>query len=122
MTSIPVDQTPAVNLSQATAITLADGIRHPLAESLGAVLVPAFTDPLQTGPDGLPVTIAPGDSWIQFVDVVSGVAFAAPFRSVVCVELSAPVALSQMPELVKAAIRHAPQLAARFPGHEALAR
>lgn len=111
----PPDETPVTPLSLATGIMLPDLVWHPLASSLGAVLAPAFVDPF-TG-----TQIAPGDPWVQFVDVSTGQAFAAPFRSVVAVEIHGAVAVQMMPELVAGAVAHAPHLAERFPGHEALA-
>ena len=112
--TIPPDETPVTPLSLATGIMLPDLVWHPLAQSLGIVLAPAFLDPF-TG-----TQIAPGDPWVQFVDVTTGQAFAAPFRSVAAVEIHGAVAVDLMPHLVKSALAHAPHLADRFPGHERL--
>lgn len=103
MTVPPPGQPAAISLSAATGIMLPDLVWHPLTGSLGAVITPAFTDPLHTGPDGGPAVIAPGDTWVQFVDAATGQAYAAPLRSVVAVKLGAPVALAIMPALVEAA-------------------
>ena len=111
----PPDETPVTPLSLATGIMLPDQVWHPLASSLGIVLAPAFLDPF-TG-----AQIAPGDPWVQFVDVSTGQAFAAPFRSVIAVEIQGAVAINLMPELVAGALAHAPQHADKFPGHEGLA-
>jgi hypothetical protein len=75
-----------ISLSIATAVQLADGTWYTLtANTLGAVIDPAFTDPT-TGN-----LIVPGDQWVQFVDSL-GQAYAAPFRAVLAVKLGAPVA------------------------------
>ncbi len=111
-----------ISLSMATGIMLPDLTWHPLADSLGLVLAPAFVDPLQTDENGGPVLITPGEPWTQFVDVTTGQAFAAPFRSVVAVEISGAVAVAMMPHLVRGALAHAPQHAGKFPGPEALGR
>jgi hypothetical protein len=106
--TIPPDPS-QVPLSAATGIMLGDLVWHPLSNSLGAVIDPAFIDPLQTSQDGSPMLITPGESWVQFVDTSTGQAFAAPFRSIVAVELGAPVALLSMPALVSHAIQANPR-------------
>ena len=98
-----------VPLSAATGIMLGDLMWHPLANSLGAVISPGFIDPLQTNADGSPLVITPGENWVQFVDIGTGQAFAAPFRSIMAVELGAPVALASMPALVSHAIQANPR-------------
>ena len=111
----PPDQTAAINLSEATAIMLADGVWHDLAGSLGMVMAPAFADPLSTDPvTGGPRIISPGDTWVQFVDVTTGQAYAAPLRSVMAVRIAGPVAAELLPHLVRSVIRHAPQHAHLF--------
>ena len=74
-----------ISLSVATAVQLNDGTWYQLtAETFGAVIDPAFIDPV-TGD-----LIVPGDTWVQFVDVSAQV-YAAPLRSVLAVKLGAPV-------------------------------